>query len=156
MKQYNFKSDLKKILYIIGSILIIIGIFALFSIMILLPIYLLSKYNTHLYTILTLLIVSFVILTFLIIKFVRIWKRYKKTMAFLFHIMLYYFIPISIFVFFLIFEGVIFRLFFHLFYPNILIPIALIITANGIIITLLVLSRRLFFYAKRYLKEREV
>lgn len=156
MKQYNLKSDLKKILYIASSIAGITGIFLIFSAAFLLPIYLLSKYFTKAYTIIVICAIVLGITVFFILKLLKIWKKYKNPVYFLNHFLLYYLIPVFIVLFFLIFEGIIFRLFFYFLSPGLLAPTIIVLSLNILVIILLILSRRFFHNWKSFLKDREI
>ncbi|HOF00946.1 MAG TPA: hypothetical protein PK385_04035 [Spirochaetota bacterium] len=156
MKQYNLKSDLKKILYITSSIAGITGIFLIFSCAFLLPVYLLSKYFAKAYAIIVICAIISGIIVFFVLKLLKIWKKYNNPLLFLNHFLLYYLIPVFIVLFFLVFEGIAFRLFFYFFSPNVMAPTIIVLSLNIIVIILLILSRRFFHNWKSYLKEKEI
>jgi|GEM_PF-3775541 len=78
MERINFKKDIKKIYYILLSIISIISIFIVFSIIVLFLIYYPSKYYPRIYSLIASLIILAIVI-FLIIKKIKIIKNtYKK------------------------------------------------------------------------------
>ena len=149
-KTYNAKSDLKRISYILTSALIMLCIFAAFSAVILLPIYLLSKYHPTIYSIVVLSIIGLCIAAAVGMRIFRLAKRYRRPMTLLIHLLVRFVFPIAIVVFLLFFEGVLFRLSFGLIANRIIASVIVILT-NAVIVWLLFLSRRIFFYTNAYL-----
>ncbi len=152
-KKYNVKSDVKRISYIAGSALMIVLIFCAFSLIFLLPIYLLSKYQPRLYSVVVLAIIAAFLIYLLVRRMIILYQRYGKIRDVLLHLTVKVAAPIFIIFFMLIFEGVIFRLFFGIFAQPI-IPIIITTLLNVLVIGLLFLSRRLFFNAKMYLTKQ--
>lgn len=150
-KKYNVKSDVKRISYIFSSVVMLLLIFCAFSVIFLLPIYFLSKYSKTVYSIIVLALIGGALIYLIVRKMMNLYKKYGKVTDVLLHLTIHFVSPILIIAFMLIFEGVVFRLFFSIF-ENFIIPSIIVIVANALIIGLLFLSRRLFFYGKTYLQ----
>ncbi|OHD06060.1 MAG: hypothetical protein A2086_10380 [Spirochaetes bacterium GWD1_27_9] len=154
MKKYNLKTDLKRIYYIIISVLTILGMFALFSLIFILPIYLVSKYYPAIYNIISLLVIFLIIIFFVIKKIIKIWDKYKKINFLILHIFTFFLLPIFIFFFFILIELVVFRGFYQLL--DFILATIFVVVINLILIISILLSRRIFFYLKNHLKKNEL
>ena len=147
---YNAKSDLKRISYILSSAVIMLCIFAAFAAVVLLPIYLLSKYHPDVYSAVVLGLIGLAILFFIGLRIRRLYKRYGSLKPLLIHLLVRFVFPIAIVIALLIIEGVLFRLSFGLIASRIIASI-IVAAVNAVIVWLLFLSRRIFFYTNRYL-----
>ena len=149
-KSYNAKSDLKRITYILTSAVMMLCIFAAFAVAVLLPIYLLSKYHPTVYSIVVLSLIGLCIAAAVGLRIYRLAKRYRRPMPLFIHLLVRFIFPITIVIFLLFFEGVLFRLSYGLLSGKI-IPTIIVILTNAVIVWLLFLSRRIFFYTNAYL-----
>ena len=149
---YNAKSDLKRISYILSSAVIMLCIFTAFSLVVLLPIFLLSKYQPNIYSAVVLGLIGLAILFFIGLRIRKLYKRYGKLKPLLIHLLVRFAFPIAIVILLLIIEGVLFRLTFGLIVSRIVASI-IVVAVNVVIVWLLFLSRRIFFYTNRYLND---
>ena len=149
---YNAKSDLKRISYILSSAVIMLCIFAAFAAVVLLPIYLLSKYQPNVYSAVVLGLIGLAILFFIGMRIRSLYKRYGNLKSLLIHLLVRFCFPIVIIIALLIIEGVLFRLSFGLIVSRIIASI-IVVAVNVVIVWLLFLSRRIFFYTNRYLND---
>lgn len=149
---YNAKSDLKRISYILSSAVIMLCIFAAFAAVVLLPIYLLSKYQPNVYSAVVLGLIGLAILFFIGMRIRSLYKRYGSLKPLLIHLLVRFVFPIAIVIALLIIEGVLFRLTFGLIVSRIIASI-IVVAVNVVIVWLLFLSRRIFFYTNRYLND---
>ena len=149
---YNAKSDLKRISYILSSAVIMLCIFAAFAAVVLLPIYLLSKYQPNVYSAVVLGLIGLAILFFIGMRIRSLYKRYGSLKPLLIHLLVRFVFPIAIVIALLIIEGVLFRLTFGLIVSRIIATI-IVVAVNVVIVWLLFLSRRIFFYTNRYLND---
>ncbi len=154
--KYNFKTDLKKISYVAMASITIFFIFVLFSTIIILPIYLISKYWVKIYSIFTLILFLILIIVFFVFRLKKMWNKYKDIKFFLIDLFVLKFIPLIIIIFLIFFETIIFRLFFYIFNTSVILPSIIVIIINIGIIVALIFSRRFFFNIKAFLKNNEV
>ena len=127
-------------------------IFAAFAAVVLLPIYLLSKYQPNVYSAVVLGLIGLAILFFIGMRIRSLYKRYGSLKPLLIHLLVRFVFPIAIVIALLIIEGVLFRLTFGLIVSRIIASI-IVVAVNVVIVWLLFLSRRIFFYTNRYLND---
>lgn len=154
MKRYSFKKDLKKIFYILFVIISILTVFAVISFLILLPIYLVSKYHSDFYSLIVVCLILIIILFLIIKKIVLIWKKYKKLSFFILHLLTFLAIPLMLFAFFVIVETVIFRIFYEIL--PFLYATTAVISSNIILFVIFMIMRKAFFNIKLYLKNNQI
>lgn len=154
MKKYNFKKDLKNIFRIFFSALTIISLFVIFSFVLLLPIYLVSKYYPKTYSIIISLLIVLIILIIIIKKMLKIWKKYKKINLFIYHILFYFLIPPVSIIFLIIFESVLLRIFYRIF--NFINSTIFLIIINIVILFLIFFIRKIIHNFKLFLKENQI
>jgi hypothetical protein len=153
MKKYDFARDISKIFNVILVIFSILFIFAAFSMLMIFPLYYLSKYFQNIYNLIILAVLGAIFSVLLIFKLVKVWKRYKNPGLFFIHILFYFFIPVAITAAVIIIETLMLRMYFQIF--SFIISLTLFIFCNLILITGLILLRRAYYYIKKYLESHQ-
>lgn len=152
MSKYSIRNDLKKVSYVLTAVFFILFIFAVFSAVIIYPIYLLATSQPARYTGAVLLLIACFIIYLIIRKIVGIYKKYGSFSLLLMHIFHYFIIPLTGLVFVIFIETLAVRALF-LFFP-LIGAIAGLAILNILLIVLFFLVRKVSHKAKQFLKSK--